>query len=113
VRAKFDAVNRRDLAAIVAAYAPDAHLMASDFCAPRNGRDAVERTYTAAPRNRRLERQRRRSDRRQQPRPDANSRTRRLQRTALRDTIANYFEVRAGLIAYDLGVFNNGTRPCQ
>jgi hypothetical protein len=28
-------------------------------------------------------------------------------------SIANYFEVRDGLIAYDLGVFDNGVRPCQ
>jgi hypothetical protein len=113
VRAKFDAVNRRDLAAIVAAYAPDAHLMASDFCAPRNGRESVQRTYTAllaiedlnvsvdeaiADGNRVLMRIRVRGA---------------FKGQRFEIPIANYFEVRAGLIAYDLGVFNNGTRPCQ
>ena len=113
VRAKFEAVNRHDLAAIVAAYAPDARLMASDFCSPRSGRDAVERTYRAllaiedlkvdidesiADGNRVLMRIRVRGAFRGQ---------------RFEIPIANYFEVRAGLIAYDLGVFNNGTRPCQ
>jgi ketosteroid isomerase-like protein len=113
VRAKFDAVNRRDLAAIVAAYAPDAHLMASDFCSPRDGRGSVERTYRAllaiedlnvsvdeaiADGNRVLLRIRVRGAFRGQ---------------RFEMPIANYFEVRDGLIAYDLGVFNNGTRPCQ
>jgi ketosteroid isomerase-like protein len=27
--------------------------------------------------------------------------------------IANFFEVRDGLIVYDLGVFDNGGRPCR
>jgi hypothetical protein len=113
VRAKFDAVNRHDLQAIAAAYAADARIMASDFCAPRIGRAEVERTYTAllaiedlgvsvddaiADGNRVLARIRVRG-------------AIRGQRFEL--PISNYFEVRDGLIAYDLGVFDTGTRPCQ
>ena len=45
VEAKFAAVNRHDVAAVVALYAPDAVITASDFCATRNGRADVERTY--------------------------------------------------------------------
>jgi len=113
VRAKFEAVNRHDLSAIVAAYAPDAHVMASDFCAPRIGRDAVERTYRAllaiedlnvgvdeaiADGNRVLMRIRVRGA---------------VQGHRFEIPIANYFEVHAGLIAYDLGVFDNAARPCR
>lgn len=47
VEAKFAAVNRHDLAAVVASYAPDARLTAADFCKPRLGRADVERTYRA------------------------------------------------------------------
>ena len=113
VRAKFEAVNRHDLAAIVAAYAPDAHLMASDFCAPRNGRDAVERTYRALLAIEDL------NVSVDQAIADGNRVLMRIRvRGAFRGQrfeipIANYFEVRAGLIAYDLGVFDNGARPCQ
>jgi hypothetical protein len=113
VRAKFDAVNRHDLAAIVAAYAPDAQLMASDFCSPRNGRAAVERTYRALLAIEDL------NVGIDEAIPDGNRVLLRIRvRGALRGQrfeipIANYFEVRDGLIAYDLGVFNNGTRPCQ
>ena len=45
VEAKFAAVNRHAVADIVALYAPDATIMASDFCQPRHGRVAVERIY--------------------------------------------------------------------
>ena len=47
VKAKFDAVNRHAVADVVALYAPDAVVTASDFCAPRRGRDDVRRTYEA------------------------------------------------------------------
>lgn len=47
VKAKFDAVNRHAVADVVALYAPDAMVTASDFCAPRRGRDDVRRTYEA------------------------------------------------------------------
>ena len=113
VRAKFEAVNRHDLHAIAAAYAPNARVMASDFCAPRIGRAEVERTYTAllaiedlgvsvdetiADGSRVLARIRVRG-------------AIRGQRFEL--PISNYFEVRDGLIAYDLGVFDTAARPCQ
>lgn len=47
IESKFAAVNRHDIAAIVASYADDAIVTASDFCAPRRGRQDVERTYRA------------------------------------------------------------------
>lgn len=47
IQAKFAAVNRHSLEAIVALYAEDAELTAPDFCAPRHGRDDVRRTYQA------------------------------------------------------------------
>lgn len=45
VEAKFAAVNRHAIGEIVALYAPDARVTAPDFCAPRQGRAEVERTY--------------------------------------------------------------------
>jgi hypothetical protein len=113
VRAKFDAVNRHDLQAIAAAYAPDARVMASDFCAARIGRAAVERTYTALLAIEDL------SVSVEQAIADGSNVLMRIRvRGAIRGQrfevpIANYFEVRNGLIAYDLGVFDNGARPCQ
>ena len=47
VAAKFAAVNRHAIAEIVEFYAADARLIASDFCAARQGRADVERTYRA------------------------------------------------------------------
>lgn len=47
VEAKFAAVNRHAVADVVALYAPDAVVTASDFCQPRGGRDDVRRTYEA------------------------------------------------------------------
>lgn len=47
VEAKFAAVNRHAVADVVALYAPDAVVTASDFCAPRRGREDVRRTYEA------------------------------------------------------------------
>jgi uncharacterized protein len=114
VRAKFDAVNRHDLRAVVASYAPQARLMASDFCAPRIGRSEVERTYTAlfssvADLSVRLD----------QVQADGNHVAVRFsvlgsvggQRFEV--PIADFFEVRDGLIVYDLGVFDNAGRPCR
>ena len=114
VRAKFEAVNRHDLRAITAAYAPDARLMASDFCSPRIGHAAVERTYTAL-----LGSIEDLSVRVDQAIADGNRVLMRIrvlgavQGQRFEVPIANYFEVRDGLIAYDLGVFDNGTRPCR
>ena len=114
VRAKFEAVNRHDLQAITAAYAPDARLMASDFCAPRTGRDAVERTYKAL-----LGSIEDLSVSVDQAIADGNKVLMRIRVLgAVRGQrfevpISNYFEVRNGLIAYDLGVFDNASRPCR
>lgn len=47
VEAKFAAVNRHAVEDVVALYAPDAVVTASDFCKPRRGRDDVRRTYEA------------------------------------------------------------------
>jgi len=113
VRAKFDAVNRHDLNAIVAAYAADARVMASDFCSPRIGRDAVERTYTALLAIDDL------SVHVDQAIADGNKVLMRIRVSgAVRGQrfeipIANYFAVRDGLIAYDFGVFDNAARPCR
>jgi limonene-1,2-epoxide hydrolase len=113
VRAKFEAVNRHDLDAIVAAYAPDVRVMASDFCSPRIGRDAVERTYTALLAIEDL------SVHVDEAIADGNRVLMRIRVSgAVRGQrfeipIANYFEVRDGFIAYDLGVFDNATRPCR
>jgi ketosteroid isomerase-like protein len=114
VRAKFDAVNRHDLRAVIESYDPQARLMAADFCAPRSGRGEVERTYTAL-----FSSIDDLSVRVDQLLADGN-------RVAVRSSvlgsvrgqrfevpIADYFEVRNGLIVYDLGVFDNAGRPCR
>ena len=114
VRAKFEAVNRHDLQAITAAYAPDARIIASDFCAPRVGHDAVERTYSAL-----LGSIEDLSVRVDQAIADGNKVLMRIRVLgAVRGQrfevpISNYFEVRDGLIAYDLGVFDTMARPCR
>ena len=114
VRNKFAAVNRHDLRAVTGSYAPDARLMASDFCAPRLGRQEVERTYRGL-----FESIEDLSVQLDEVVPDGN-------RVAVRFRvqgaaggrrfevpIANFFEVREGLIVYDLGVFDNGKRACR
>jgi ketosteroid isomerase-like protein len=114
VRAKFDAVNRHDLRAVVESYDPQARLMAADFCVPRIGRGEVERTYTAL-----FSSIDDLSVRLDQVLEDGN-------RVAVRFSvlgsvrgqrfevpIADFFEVRNGLIVYDLGVFDNAGRPCR
>ena len=45
IEAKFDAVNRHSIAEIVAFYAADAELTAPNFCAKRQGRADLARTY--------------------------------------------------------------------
>jgi ketosteroid isomerase-like protein len=114
VRAKFDAVNRHDLRAVVGSYAPQARLMASDFCAPRIGRSGVERTYAALfgsidDLSVRLD----------HVLADGNHVAVRFRVLGAVDgqrfevPIADFFEVRDGLIVYDLGVFDNARRPCR
>ena len=114
VRAKFDAVNRHDLRAVVESYAPQARLMASDFCAPRIGRSEVERIYTAL-----FSSIDDLSVRLDHVLADGNHVAVRFrvlgavggQRFEV--PIADFFEVRNGLIVYDLGVFDNAGRPCR
>ena len=87
--------------------------MASDFCAPRIGRAEVERTYTALLAIEDL------SVSVDEAIADGSRVLMRIRvRGAIRGQrfelpIANYFEVRDGLIAYDLGVFDNADRPCR
>lgn len=114
VRAKFAAVNRHDLHAVAESYAPQARLMAADFCAPRIGRSEVERTYTAL--FSAIEDLSVRLDHVLADGDHVAVRFRVLgsaggQRFEV--PIADFFEVRDGLIVYDLGVFDNGDRPCR
>lgn len=111
VAAKFAAVNRHSVEEVVAFYAPDAAVNASDFCAPRQGRADVERIYRAifgfA--------------------PDATVEVQEYlaegDRVAVRLTVSsasrgfsipimNFFTVRDGLITSDEGRFDNGGRAC-
>lgn len=114
VRAKFDAVNKHDLHGVAESYAPQARLMASDFCAPRIGRPEVERTYTALFGS--IENLSVQIDEALADGGHVAVRFRVLgsaggQRFEV--PIADFFEVRNGLIVYDLGVFDNGGRPCR
>ena len=111
VRAKFAAVNRHDLAGVIASYAPQARLTASNFCAPREGLAEVERTYRAL----------------FAALPDlavtldevvtqgetVAVRFRvRSAAAGMEVPIADFFTVRDGLIERDDGLFDNGGRPC-
>ena len=113
VEAKFAAVNRHAVAEVVALYAPDAVVTASDFCQPRRGRADVQRTYEAI----------------FAAVPDAVADVQELivegDRVAVRFVvrsrlpgrafdlpILDFFTVRDGLIVRDDGVFDNRGRPC-
>lgn len=113
VAAKFDAVNRHAVSEIVAFYADDATVTASDFCKPRVGRAEVERTYRAI----------------FAAIPDAKVTIRDYlvgdDRVAVRFIlestvpgrvfklpISDFFTVRKGLIAEDDGYFDNRGRAC-
>jgi ketosteroid isomerase-like protein len=114
VRAKFDAVNKHDVHAITESYAPEARLMASDFCAPRIGRSEVERTYKALFGS--IENLSVQIDQAFADGSHVAVRFRVLGSVGGRQfevPIANFFEVRNGLIVYDLGVFDNRGRPCR
>lgn len=114
VEAKFVAVNRHAVADIVALYASDAVISASDFCQPRQGRAGVQRTYLAIFR----------------ALPDAVVDVREYltdgDRVAVRFVlrsatigptfqvaIMGFFTVRDGLIVRDDGIFDNRARPCS
>lgn len=114
VEAKFAAVNRHAMDEIVAAYAEDAVLTASDFCAPRHGRAEVERTYrrifAAVP------------DIRAEILEMISQGDRVAVRLMLRSDSAgntfglplmNFFTIRRGRIVRDDGLFDNRGRPCQ
>lgn len=110
---KFAAVNRHDVDAVVAHYAPDAVLTAADFCGPRRGQADVARTYrtifAAVP------------DASVEVRETVAQGDRVAVRFVLRGTVAgrafelpimNFFTVRDGLIVRDDGGFDNRGRPC-
>ena len=114
VLAKFAAVNRHDVGAIVAAYDSSARLSASDFCADRIGHADVERTYRAIFAL--------------VPEIQAEVKETLVQgdRVAVRVILhsrrpgrsfdlplMNFFTVRNGLIVRDQGIFDNGGRACQ
>ncbi|MGH6781430.1 MAG: ester cyclase [Sphingomonadaceae bacterium] len=113
VAARFDAVNRHALADIVAHYAPDATVTASDLCAPRRGHADVERIYRGIFASL----------------PDAAADVQGYitdgDRVAVRYVvrghfsgravaipIMNFFTIKGGLIVRDDGLFDNGGRPC-
>jgi len=114
VEAKFAAVNRHDIAGIVALYAPEAEITASDFCAPRHGHADVERIYrgifAAIP----------------DAVADVESYVAEGDRVAVRFVvrghfgstavaipIMNFFTVENGRITRDDGIFDNGGRACS
>lgn len=114
VEAKFAAVNRHAVDEIVAAYADDAVLTASDFCAPRKGKADVERTYrgifAAVP------------DTRADILETVTQGDRVAVRLVLRSRIPgrafdlplmDFFTVRDRRIVRDDGLFDNRRRPCQ
>ena len=113
VAAKFAAVNRHALAEIVAHYAAEAIVTASDFCAPRTGHAEIERTYRgifAALSDVAVEVQ-------EYIVEGDNVAARIVVRgkfngRAASIPIMNYFTVRNGLIVRDEGLFDNGGRPC-
>lgn len=111
IAAKFAAVNRHDVAAVAASYAPQARLTASNFCAPRIGRGEVERTYRglfAALPDLRVEIDE------VVARGDAVAVRFRVISAAAKVEIpvADFFSVRDGLIERDDGLFDNGGRAC-
>ena len=114
VEAKFAAVNRHSVSDVVAFYAPDAQVTASDFCNPRQGRADVERTYAnifaAVP----------------DVAVSVDETVVQDDRVAVRFTlhgsvsgkafaipIQDFFTVRDGLIVHDDGIFDNHGRPCN
>ena len=114
VLAKFAAVNRHDVGAIVASYGSNARLSASDFCADRIGQSEVARTYRAI----------------FALVPDIQAKVQETlvqgDRVAVRVVLhsrtpgrsfdlplMNFFTVQDGLIVRDEGIFDNRGRPCR
>ena len=114
VRAKFAAVARHSPEEIATFYAPEAVLIASDLCQPRQGTAEVERTYraifAALP------------DVRAEVTDLVSQGDRVAAKVALRGTFSgrpfaldlmDFFTVRRGKIVRDEGMFDNGGRPCR
>lgn len=114
IEAKFAAVNRHDVDAIVAFYSKNARLHASDFCSERVGQAEVRRTYEAI----------------FAFASEIHAEVEELivegdqvaARVLLSSTtpemnfelpITNFFTVANGKITRDLGMFDNRGRPCR
>jgi ketosteroid isomerase-like protein len=113
VEAKFAAVNHHVVADVVRHYAPDARITSSGFCAPRQGKAEVQRTYQALIGTF----------------PDIVAEVKeyvvegdrvavifvtrvQVQGKTFEVPIANFFTVKDGLITRDDGVYDAGGRPC-
>ena len=113
VAAKFAAVNRHSVEDVVAFYAPDAKVTASDFCAPRQGSADIKRTYEgifAAVPDAKVEVQEYvQQDDRVAVRFTLSSR---IPGRSFDVPLQDFFTVRDGLIVRDDGMFDNHGRPC-
>jgi ketosteroid isomerase-like protein len=113
IEAKFAAVNRHALVDVIKLYAPDARIISSGFCAPRQGGEGVRRTYQYL----------------LDSIPDLSARvisyvvegdrvavlfhtTGHLHGRPFKVQIANFFTVRDGLIQSDEGVYDTAGSPC-
>ena len=114
INARFAAINRHDIDAVAALYAPDATLTASDFCAPRHGRADVARTLHGI------------FQLVNDLSADVESMVAQGDRVAVRFVvrgtvggraiaipIMDFYTVRDGLIVADDGIFDTGGRPCS
>jgi limonene-1,2-epoxide hydrolase len=114
ITARFAAINRHDIDAVVALYAPDAALTASDFCAPRHGHADVERTLRGI------------FQLVNGLSADVESMVAQGDRVAVRFVvrgtvgghpiaipIMDFYTVQNGLIVADDGIFDTGGRPCS
>lgn len=114
VEAVFAAFNRHDAEGMAAFYAPDAVLTSSDRCAPLTGPGEVRRIheelFAAAPDIR---------DDLKEVIVDADRVAVRFVSTSATPgaefemEIADFFEVRDGLITRDTTIFDNGGAPCR
>jgi uncharacterized protein (TIGR02246 family) len=113
VDALFDAFNRHDAKAMAALYAEDAIILTSEYCEPLHGRDAVVQTY----------------GRMFKQVPDIRddvtdvfvdgdkvavrfTSSSKLPGREFQITLANFFEVKHGLIVADQTIYNV-EKPCQ
>jgi ketosteroid isomerase-like protein len=114
VEAVFAAFNRHDAEAMAAPYAPDAVLTSSDRCAPLQGRDAVRRIhaelFAAAPDIKDELKEVIAEGDRVAVRFVSSSA---VPGAAFEIEIADFFEVKNGLIVRDMTIFDNGGAPCR